>query len=161
MFARIMGTREFTGWHMAGVMFLFFGTIISVNLVMAYFATSSWSGLVVKNSYVESQRFNGVTAERQAMLDMGWKGEAAYAGGEFSFRLADASGAPIDAQIEAVVGRPSFEREDRKLELAQTGPGLYASATDLVGGIWNADVTATAPDGRVWKHSYRFTVKTN
>ena len=73
MFARIMGTREFTGWHMAGVMFLFFGTIISVNLVMAYFATSSWSGLVVKNSYVESQRFNGVTAERQAMLDMGWK----------------------------------------------------------------------------------------
>ena len=43
--------EEFTGWHMVGVMCLFFGTIISVNLYLAYQANHSWTGLVVKNSY--------------------------------------------------------------------------------------------------------------
>ena len=57
----------FTGWHMLAIMLAFFGTIITVNFTMAYLATSSWSGLVVKNTYVASQQFNGKTeAIRQA-----------------------------------------------------------------------------------------------
>ena len=51
---------EFTGRHMAIIMVAFFGVIIAVNLTMATLASRSWTGLVVKNSYVESQKFNSV-----------------------------------------------------------------------------------------------------
>ena len=46
---------EFTGYHMLGVLVLYFGTIITVNLVMARFAITTWTGLVVENTYVASQ----------------------------------------------------------------------------------------------------------
>ncbi len=50
--------KPFTGRHMLFAMLAFFGVIIAVNLTMAVFATKSWTGLVVKNSYVASQAFN-------------------------------------------------------------------------------------------------------
>ena len=52
----------FTGWHMLTIMLLFFGTIISVNVTMAWNAVTSWSGLVVQNTYVASQ---SLTARRK------------------------------------------------------------------------------------------------
>ena len=48
----------FSGRHMLLTMLAFFGVIIGVNLTMAWFARSSWTGLVVENSYVASQEFN-------------------------------------------------------------------------------------------------------
>ena len=39
-------------------MLAFFGVIIAVNVVMATLASTSWTGLVVENSYVASQEFN-------------------------------------------------------------------------------------------------------
>lgn len=66
--------RGFTGWHMVAVMSLFFGTVISVNLVMAWNASRSWSGLVVENTYVASQQFNGKVAEGRAFQASGIKG---------------------------------------------------------------------------------------
>jgi nitrogen fixation protein FixH len=36
----------FTGYHMLAILVAFFGVIISVNLLMAYYANSSWSGLI-------------------------------------------------------------------------------------------------------------------
>src|SRR3546814_8186701 len=55
----------FTGWHMLGAMLLFFGIVISVNLYMAWQATRSWSGLVVENTYIASQEFNGKVADEK------------------------------------------------------------------------------------------------
>ena len=59
----------FTGWHMLAIMLAFFGTIITVNFTMAYLATSTWSGLVVKNTYVASQQFNGKAAAAKARAE--------------------------------------------------------------------------------------------
>ena len=42
----------------AGHAVAFFGVIIAVNCVMACFANSTWSGLVVANGYVASQSFD-------------------------------------------------------------------------------------------------------
>ncbi|MEO0913737.1 MAG: FixH family protein, partial [Pseudomonadota bacterium] len=72
MLKTILGTEKFTGWHMFAVMVLFFGTIISVNLTLAYFASQSWTGLVVKNSYVASQHFNEDQARLKAQKLLYW-----------------------------------------------------------------------------------------
>ncbi|WP_421718486.1 FixH family protein [Algiphilus sp.] len=76
MLQRIFAPNPFTGWHFLAIILAFFCVIISVNLFMAWNATNSWTGLVVKNSYVASQHFNEVTAEKRRQLAMGWKGGA-------------------------------------------------------------------------------------
>jgi nitrogen fixation protein FixH len=65
-------TRTFTGWHMSGILVSFFAVVITVNLVMARYATGTFGGVVVENSYVASQNYNHWldAAERQAQL--GW-----------------------------------------------------------------------------------------
>ncbi len=52
-------SKEFTGRHMWLLAVSFFGVIISVNIVMAVSAARTWTGLVVENSYVASQEFQG------------------------------------------------------------------------------------------------------
>ena len=59
-------SREFTGRHMLVIMVAFFSVIIAVNLTMAFFARSSWTGAVVENTYVASQQFNRKAAEGRA-----------------------------------------------------------------------------------------------
>ena len=57
MTAKIQAPREFTGKHMLLLAVGFFGVIISVNVLMAVLSATSWTGLVVQNSYVASQEF--------------------------------------------------------------------------------------------------------
>ena len=64
----------FTGWHMLAIMIMFFGTIITVNLIMAWNASHSWSGLVVQNTYVASQQFNGKVALAKELAASGIEG---------------------------------------------------------------------------------------
>lgn len=156
---RIMGTREFTGWHMVAVLGLFFGTIIGVNLTLAYFANSSWTGLVVKNSYVESQRFNAVTAKRVEQAALGWTGVPHYRDGLFSLKLTGRGGSVIGgAVVSARIGRPSTAAEDRTVGLQAEGP-VYSAATELKPGIWEAEISVTGAEGESWVKSYRFMVK--
>jgi nitrogen fixation protein FixH len=156
----ILGLRQFTGWHMLGVLFLFFGTIISVNLTLAYYANSSWTGLVVKNSYVESQRFNDVTAEKRRQAELGWVAVVAYDADAFSIDLSDKNGNMIrDAIVTAKIGHPANERADRTVTLNAADAGRYVAPVALDPGYWSAYVTVTGPKGEVWTREIRFTVK--
>ena len=157
---KIFGLKEFTGWHMAGVMVLFFGTIIGVNFTMAYFATSTWTGLVVQNSYVESQRFNEVTAEKKRQAALGWSTQIAYEGGVLAAELTDKDGAAIpDAIVLAKIGHPVQQRDDQTVTLVATGGAHYAGDVDLRPGLWDVDLTVTGPKDEIWTHSIRFLVK--
>ena len=92
-------------------MLAFFGVIIAVNLTMAVLASKSWTGLVVKNSYVASQSFD---ARRLAQEALGWQVETAYDGERLSVSFSDANGAPVwPEMIEALVGRTTNAGEDR------------------------------------------------
>ena len=59
--------RKITGWHVVAVFVASFGLIISVNILMAYKAISTFPGLAVKNSYVASQQFDKKRAAQQAL----------------------------------------------------------------------------------------------
>ncbi|MEH6702567.1 FixH family protein, partial [Parasphingorhabdus sp.] len=50
--------KKFTGYHAAAMIVSFFAVVVVVNLVMAQFALSTFSGTVVDNSYVASQKYN-------------------------------------------------------------------------------------------------------
>lgn len=152
--------RKFTGYHMILVMVLFFGTIISVNLLMAWYATHSWTGLVVKNSYVASQHFNEVTAEKRAQAALGWQTGLTYADQRLTVTVAEKSGGAIkNAIVTAALGRPAHEQLDRTLQLRETTPGTYIINEALEAGVWQADFTVINASGVMWTKSYRFIVK--
>ena len=160
MIARLFGTTHFTGRHMAAVMGLFFGTIIAVNLTMAFFATSTWSGLVVSNPYVEGQRFDSVTATRKRQAARGWSIDSTYADGRFAVSLVDRDRQPVQAgTVSAKIGRPATEQQDRTLSLQPLPGGGYGAETELTRGLWDADVTVAMPGADIWEKRIRFHVE--
>ncbi|NNE53354.1 MAG: FixH family protein, partial [Sulfitobacter sp.] len=75
---------EIKGWHVFTVFALAFGTIIAVNLTLAFNAVRTFPGLEVKNSYVASQSFD---RQREAQLALGWEVSARVEGGELSLTI--------------------------------------------------------------------------
>ena len=146
----------FTGWHMLGIMVLFFGTIITVNLIMAWNASRSWSGLVVPNTYVASQQFNGKVAQARALAASGIEGALTVEGRRLVYRVTDARGAPVAADVvTAVFKRPVDEREDFTLALQPEGQGLFTAERDIPAGQWVIDIATNRDGEKVFHQTVR------
>ena len=70
-------TKRFTGWHFTAIITVFFGVVVAVNLTMAVFATRTFGGVVVENSYVASQKYNGWLAAAKRQQKLAWTIEPA------------------------------------------------------------------------------------
>ncbi len=160
MFSRILSVKEFTGYHMLAVMGLFFGTIIAVNLTLAYYAQHTWTGLVVKNSYIASQEFDARTAERKAQASLGWKPVFSHENGKVVLLLTGRDGGPVNVEKMMVkIGHPAEENNDQLIELVASTAGKFTADAVLTKGIWQADLEASQ-DGKVlWNKSYRFVAR--
>jgi nitrogen fixation protein FixH len=154
------GEQRFTGWHMLGAALLFFGVIIAVNVGMAVVASTSWTGLVVANSYVASQEFEENRLAHEAQREAGWTPVLGYDGGTVRLAVPDAAGQPVELGVVSVLfNRPVGGHDDRTIVLSRGGDGDYVGDADLAAGIWEA--TASAPStalGRFELHT-RFRVK--
>lgn len=149
----------FTGWHMAGVMVLFFGTIITVNLIMAWNASNSWSGLVVPNTYVASQQFNGKVAEARALAASGIEGDLTVTEGRIAYRVTDARGVPLVADdVSAVFKRPVDERKDFTVALEPAGEGLFVADRPVPAGQWIVDISTKRDGEKVFHQTVRTVV---
>ncbi len=149
----------FTGWHMLAIMLAFFGTIITVNFTMAYFATSTWSGLVVKNTYVASQEFNGKTAAIKEMLATGIAGDLSVDTKGMRYRLTLPNDVPVVADsVLAHFKRPVGEHQDFELVLTPAGDGLYLAETAVLPGSWIVEIKATKGGKMIMHEAKRVTV---
>ena len=149
----------FTGWHMMAVMVLFFGTIITVNLIMAWNASHSWSGLVVQNTYVASQQFNGKVALAKELAASGIEGNLTIEDSRIAYRIVDAKGAPLLADdVLAVFKSPVDERKDFTVVLVPAGQGLFAAERDVPAGQWIVDIGTTRDGAKVFHQTLRTVV---
>lgn len=152
--------REFTGWHMLAIMVTFFSVIIAVNLTMAFFARSSWTGFVVENTYVASQQFNQKAAEGRAQAALGWNPEFAIADGMVQYRLIDSGGNVVAAkQVTANFRRPASASEDQEVVLARQPDGSFSAPVELRDGQWIAEVHSEVGDDRPYSDVRRFTLR--
>ena len=144
MSERSAKTGEFTGKHMLAIMLAFFGVIIAVNLTMATFARTSWSGLVVQNSYVAGQHFNRLAEEGREQAALGWAPAFAVEGGVLRFALADAEGKTVRLESGiASLRRPVGDADDAEVALVAAGDGLEA-ALGVADGAWIVEIHAVA-----------------
>ncbi len=135
-------TRIFTGWHMAFTMASFFGVIIGVNIALAIFANKSWTGLVVKNSYIASQNFNRDAKIARQQHAKGWQLTSIVDHGRVVVTILDQANQPITGlMVSAVLQRPTTEAEDEAHEFQEIGTGKYRSRAAIRAGVWLVDVT--------------------
>ena len=137
---------EFTGRHMALLAVSFFGVIISVNVGMAVVSSTSWTGLVVDNSYVASQEFEEKRIAHDKQLAAGWQASFTYAPGIAQLIVKDGAGNPVDlGPVSMLINRPVGGHDDEKLTLSRSADGGYTTTVTLAEGVW--DVVATASTG--------------
>lgn len=154
------GERHFTGRHMLAIMVAFFGVIIAVNLTMAYFARSSWTGFVVENTYVASQQFNRKAAEGRAQAALGWKPELTITGGEIRYRLIDDGGKIVAAsEVTANFRRPVSDAQDQELVLAIQPDGAFSAPVDLGDGAWIVEIHSEAGTDHPYRDVRRLSLK--
>jgi nitrogen fixation protein FixH len=138
-------TRPFTGRHMLAVMVLFFGTVVAVNLTMAYFASRTFGGTTVDNSYVASQKYNDWLAAARAQDALGLKADVSAGAARKVVAVLTKSGAPFSgAAVTAVAEHPLGRAPDTPLRFAEIEPGVYQALQPLPAGRWYVAVTATA-----------------
>jgi nitrogen fixation protein FixH len=153
-------TGEFTGRRMAFVMVSFFTVVVSVNVLLAVLANSSWTGLVVQNSYVASQHFDEVTSKLEKSAAMNFQAGLSYRDGQVRLLLRDAGGKAIPVRsIVLKLGRPSHESEDRTLPMTCSAAGDCVAAVTLGPGVWAGEADAELSSMEIWSRPVRLIVK--
>ncbi len=131
------GKWQFTGYHMVASMVAFFGVIMIANFTMAWFASSSWSGLVVKNSYVASQNFNERLKAARVQDARGWEEAFSYGERQVEFGLLDSAGKAVDFDMVSIkFFRPVSQNRDIELMLTRERAGQYQANIALAPGVW-------------------------
>lgn len=152
--------RTFTGWHMAAITISFFAVIIAVNLTLAVFASTSWTGLVVANSYVASQSFNRDAEIARQQQALGWQMDITVSRNTVQLSILDRENQALAGlRIRAVLQRPTDEAGDQVLALREVGAGIYRTDAAIGSGVWVADITAENSDNDLMRFVQRIFVK--
>jgi nitrogen fixation protein FixH len=131
------------GYHVAAMFVAFFGVIIAVNFTMAWFASSSWTGLVVKSSYVASQNYNEKIDTARNQKARGWRTDFGYSNNLLSLSVRDKDNQPIFFdKLNVVIGTPVSENKDKHLVLDQNNSGVYHTSIKLTEGVWAYELVA-------------------
>jgi len=121
-----------------------FGIVAAVNFTMAGLATRGFGGVVVENSYVASQKFNGWldAASRQQSLDWG----AEMKRNDDGKLVVTASNIPATATARVELRRPLGDPARQSIMLKR-GPGeLFVSHSPFDRGRWLARLTISDGD---------------
>lgn len=141
--------REFTGRHMTAILVFGFGVIVAVNLLMATLALRGFGGVVVENSYVASQRYNGWLEEAERQKALGWSANVVR---REDGRLAiETRAVPVRAKVSATLRRPLGKPQATQFAFTEVEPGRFVSTRAVAPGRWivrlNIDVR-----GKRWSH---------
>lgn len=125
---------KFTGRHMAVIMIVFFAVVVAVNLLMARFASSTFGGVVVENSYVASQNYNRWLDKAAQERSFGWQVAAQRrADGRVALTM---TGVPAGAAVIALARHPLGRMPDMRLTFAADAAGQMVSREVLPAGRW-------------------------
>lgn len=141
--------KPFTGKHMTLILVAGFTVIVGVNVLMATLANTTFGGIVVENSYVASQKFNGWLDEARKEKALGWQVAAQRrSDGRLEVAL---TGAPADAKVAAEARHPLGRLPDIPMTFEPNGHGAYVSDAVLPEGRWTLRFRVETPEGAIWR----------
>lgn len=129
-------------WAFAGSMLV----VVLVNMVLVYYAVSTFTGVTVTRSYEQGRHYDAVIAEAARQDALGWQAEVTLAGGRLAVTATDREGRPLAGRVEGVLLRP-LEGTEIPLTFAPTGGGRWAAEMQAPQpGQWEARLTLFGAD---------------
>ncbi|WP_259937488.1 FixH family protein [Sulfitobacter sp. M368] len=148
--------RTMNGWHVFGIFAGCFAVIIGVNLTLAFQAVSTFPGLVTKNSYVASQKFD---ADRAAQNALAWNVTAEITDQQLRLTVLNRDGVAFQpAEVKATLGRATHVAEDVTPAFVWDGTALVADV-DVPAGYWTLWLNMTAEDGTEFRRRIPITAR--
>ncbi|MFZ1743561.1 MAG: FixH family protein [Pontixanthobacter sp.] len=141
-------TKPFTGKHAALILVCFFGVVFAVNFTMASYASSTFGGLMVENSYVASQEFNGWLDKAEAQRSLGWK--AVSTKRDDGRLVVNLLGVPGGAKVTGIARHPLGRLPDQMLTFRAPDNGQYLSDSKLPAERWIVRLQVEA-GGKIWR----------
>src|SRR5262245_11432434 len=119
---------------------------------MIYAALSTYSGVTAAEPYIKGLHYNERVSASERQQQLNWKDVLTIEpAGRVAVAITGGDGRPIrDLSVDLNIGRPSTNRQARKLRLiAQAAGGYGAQIPPLEPGAWIVDLEAraTAADG--------------
>lgn len=130
-------------WVFVGGMLL----VVVVNLVLVWFALSTFTGVTVGHAYDRGRTYNRVieAAERQEAL--GWQAALSLDAGRLAVRVTDRNGDPVDGAVAGRLERP-LDGSVLPLEFVALGRGQFAAfAVGAQPGQWDSRLVFIASSG--------------
>ncbi|MEW5729006.1 MAG: FixH family protein [Pseudomonadota bacterium] len=154
------------GWWYPYIFVGAFLVVIGVNGALAWFATSTFTGLETEGAYEKGLAYNQNLALAKAQAELGWTvdttvepvaGEGARVAVTLAYR--DRDGRPVnDLDIRGRVIRPTAKGLDHDVAFPAKGEGLYGATLDLpLNGVWDIEVAAVGKAAS-YQHAKRFVV---
>lgn len=163
------------GWWYPWIFVAGFAIVLSVNVTMIFFATTTFNGLETADPYEKGVAYNKEIAAADAQAALGWSGDFSVAGvrpsGEegrqaaLRFRVQAKDGSPVDGLVVvAELRRPTKAGMDQKVELLPSAPGEYGAVVTVpLAGLWDVRVISTrgagTPAEQVFRLNSRITLR--
>ena len=148
-----MGKRD-RGWWYPYIFIGMLGVVMIVNGAMAYFATSTFNGVITENAYEKGLTYNKTLAAARQQSELGWVVETvdkpAAAGHKTTVILTikDKSGDGVEGlDVQALADRPNVTGADHRVAFAAQGKGVYSADVEFPeAGQWDFDILAARND---------------
>jgi nitrogen fixation protein FixH len=132
--------------------------VVAVNLVLVWFAVTTFTGVTVPRSYERGRGYDAVLAEAARQDALGWRADVTLAGGRLAVVATDRDGRALPGRVEGLLLRP-LEGTEIPLRFAPTGGGRWAAeVTPPQRGQWEARLTLFGPDETPFDIRRRFVV---
>jgi len=139
---------QFTGRHMAAIMIAGFGIVIAVNFTMARLAVSTFGGVIVENSYIASQKYNGWLANAERQQALGWG--AKLSRNQDNQLIVTMDKVPSGATITGTARHPLGRKTQRMLTFLPAETQTQISRERLPPGRWIIRLNISA-SGHDWR----------
>lgn len=145
--------RPLTGKRVLVWFVAFFLVILGANLIMSWFAVTTFSGVETKDAYAKGRDFNDEIARVEKQRELGWVvtvSARALAENEtfLSLTIKDKEGSPLEAlDVTGMLRRSVHKGSDQALTFASMGGGTWVAAAKLPSsGQWQ--LRASIKDGQ-------------
>ena len=154
-----------TGKKVLAILVGFFSVIITVNMVMAYVAVTTFSGMQTQRPYEAGLKFNHAIAKAKVQQEQHWSVDthierAGDGKVRLTFALADQQGAAIvDQHLSVHLVSPVDSRNDAVFALVADGPGRYRGVTQAGAGQWDLVIEAKRSEDAVFRSVSRVSLQ--
>ena len=158
------GGFRLTGWRVLSIFLACFGLIMSVNILMVYYALTTHRGEIADHPYEVGLAYNTEITAAQAQDQRHWAVDvSAHRGADglvhVETTLKDAAGLALSGlNVVTKLQAPADMRRDVKVVLVEDAPGHYQGQLQAAAGGWTLDLEASQGGQSVFISHNRITL---